>query len=440
MLYSAPGQTGGSISMQFSRLGPDEAGWRKIRKLDIAWSPSQGTRVLATTEAGVRMYQHNAWGAGVNNTTDCFILGLDCYFFRDALFSPFNDTLILTAAQVSTQGEPGSMLETRSASTFLSVGVPLPAVPFMGPGAYAAMIGDGEALYRLSFRIERSTNGGITWVNHTNDHGLYLGVWQMARVSRAPYLFAYTSFGPGAPSAVGRSNDSGFTWHDSHIIEDHLESGTIVASGDTVYLATSAGPDSLNASCGLVRSTDAGNTWERLVSGKNFISLALGPSPSTVYAAGLDTLFRSSDGGSSWQSIFVLPYSAIATIAVHPRGDTLYIGTKDTGIVSIWGSTVGVRDEEAAAELDPDGWKLASGYPNPFNGQVNFEVENSRSDILRLAIFDLLGREVAVLFDGPATPGIRTLTWDASFMPSGAYVVRMQVGGKVSSRRVVLAK
>ena len=58
----------------------------------------------------------------------------------------------------------------------------------------------------------------------------------------------------------------------------------------------------------------------------------------------------------------------------------------------------------------------------------------------RLSVYDLLGREVALLVDDIIPAGTHSMTFNASGLPSGVYVMRLQSGGQVLTRRMMLLK
>lgn len=60
---------------------------------------------------------------------------------------------------------------------------------------------------------------------------------------------------------------------------------------------------------------------------------------------------------------------------------------------------------------------------------------------MRLSIYDLLGREVAVLVDGPLAAGWHTAQFEAGPLPSGVYVARLSADGRTEQiQRMVLVK
>lgn len=83
-----------------------------------------------------------------------------------------------------------------------------------------------------------------------------------------------------------------------------------------------------------------------------------------------------------------------------------------------------VRVQAAA----PDRLALSPPYPNPARGEVTVPFEMPAAGEVRVAVYDALGREVAVLHDGEAEPGAHEATLAAGALAAGAYVVRVTSG------------
>jgi hypothetical protein len=84
--------------------------------------------------------------------------------------------------------------------------------------------------------------------------------------------------------------------------------------------------------------------------------------------------------------------------------------------------------------------RLDRNYPNPFNSGTKLQYSISKSQLVRLVVYDMLGREVATLINEVKHPGVYTATWDASTFASGVYVCRMQAGSFVTTRKIVLLR
>jgi hypothetical protein len=57
-----------------------------------------------------------------------------------------------------------------------------------------------------------------------------------------------------------------------------------------------------------------------------------------------------------------------------------------------------------------------------------------------LTVYDILGRQVAVLVDGMMPAGSHHVTFDGTMLPSGVYLYRLESGGKSLQRKFTLVK
>jgi hypothetical protein len=96
----------------------------------------------------------------------------------------------------------------------------------------------------------------------------------------------------------------------------------------------------------------------------------------------------------------------------------------------------------------PVAFELLQNYPNPFNPTTNIGFRVSSFGFVSLKVFDVLGREVAILVNEVRPAGTYTVRWDASLFPSGVYFYRLRSGdaspssarGFVQTKKLVLAK
>lgn len=91
--------------------------------------------------------------------------------------------------------------------------------------------------------------------------------------------------------------------------------------------------------------------------------------------------------------------------------------------------------------LSPEDKAAALGcYPNPFNPStwISYSIQNSGH--VRLAITDILGREVAVLLDKEEEPGSHRVQFDGSRLASGVYYCRLHKPGGIEVIPILLAK
>jgi hypothetical protein len=83
---------------------------------------------------------------------------------------------------------------------------------------------------------------------------------------------------------------------------------------------------------------------------------------------------------------------------------------------------------------------LSQNYPNPFNAITNITFDIAQSGYATLAIYDLMGKQVATLVHGQVERGSHSVQFDASTLPSGVYIYRLTANGFTSSHKMLLMK
>jgi hypothetical protein len=233
-----------------------------------------------------------------------------------------------------------------------------------------------------------------------------------------------------------------------------LENVTAIAynHSDDLYLSTVQGS--------LYRQQGEGTPVLVGASGHAFTGLAFNPVTEVLWGTVLDSVFTVDQisgaanliGTSGWDA----PRSAIT---FNPVG-TLYgvyginlvtIGqvfgeptvVGPTGIDNLVGiamrTDVGSLDAASVEEL-PREFKLLQNCPNPFNPVTLIRFDLPASGDVRIAVCDLLGREVAVLVDERKSAGKHEVAFDGSSLASGMYVYRMRSGTSVLTRKMMVIK
>lgn len=117
------------------------------------------------------------------------------------------------------------------------------------------------------------------------------------------------------------------------------------------------------------------------------------------------------------------------------------IGADETGPWSpIWSfkttTTTGIED----SDMMMDGIRLLPNYPNPFNPTTEIGYQVSEFGRIQITVHNLLGQRVAIVYDGFQTPGQHSVTFDASHLPSGVYMVVLETKNGRDIRKVSLLK
>jgi hypothetical protein len=88
----------------------------------------------------------------------------------------------------------------------------------------------------------------------------------------------------------------------------------------------------------------------------------------------------------------------------------------------------------------PAKFELSQNYPNPFNPVTTIRFTIPQSGNVRLAVYNVLGEQVAELVNGFMEAGIHTVNFNALELNSGIYVYEIEANGFVQSRKMILIK
>ncbi len=170
---------------------------------------------------------------------------------------------------------------------------------------------------------------------------------------------------------------------------------------------------------------------------------------------------------SFWDGEGMVPYMVNAsgtqtasyddTVSLRLKCD--YARAKSTGGVMIWalgqdriageqpllqavGAGMGLATSvpPLALEGSPSTFMLCQNYPNPFNPTSVFTYQVPVASDVRLAVYDLLGREVAVLVNERKSPGSHLAKFDGAGLATGPYLYRLSAGHFVQTRVMLLLR
>ncbi|MFZ1730897.1 MAG: carboxypeptidase regulatory-like domain-containing protein [Bacteroidota bacterium] len=121
--------------------------------------------------------------------------------------------------------------------------------------------------------------------------------------------------------------------------------------------------------------------------------------------------------------------SGATTTEIEDAHGSATISAQRTGVTSV--------NEEAALPASP---VLLQNYPNPFNPATTIAYLIPERMHVSIRVYDLLGSEVSVLVDKVVNAGAHNLTWNASQLPSGIYLYRMEAASSIQTLRMTLLK
>ncbi|GEM_PF-3182186 len=192
---------------------------------------------------------------------------------------------------------------------------------------------------------------------------------------------------------------------------------------------------------GVFRGTIDGKNWRK-------VGISLLPNLSVeTFASYKNTIYAgvrlndehfictSTDSGTTW-NVWTHDYSVLYDLVVFE--DRIFACRED----GLWYFDLGNPSDvppEKGGNL-PDVFSLEQNYPNPFNPSTVIRFSLPVSSYVTLKVFDVLGREVAILVDGMQDAGLKMQSFDASSLPSGVYMYKLQAGSYTEVKNMALLK
>ncbi len=132
------------------------------------------------------------------------------------------------------------------------------------------------------------------------------------------------------------------------------------------------------------------------------------------------------------------PITAVSIVLVAP-------GSILVPDLSLPPTTITVDDPLNAVSEIPRAEQSLQCFPNPFNPRTEIRFELASDETVELSVFDLAGRKVALLHQGPTSRGIFSTTWDGrddegNIQPGGMYLFRLETPTVTAMAKGVLVK
>ena len=95
---------------------------------------------------------------------------------------------------------------------------------------------------------------------------------------------------------------------------------------------------------------------------------------------------------------------------------------------------------EEGLTMIPKEYNLLQNYPNPFNPETKISFDLPKESMVKIRVYDMLGKEIAALLDEVKPAGRHIIGLDGTRLSSGVYIYRMDVDYQVFSRKMILIK
>ena len=280
----------------------------------------------------------------------------------------------------------------------------------------------------INSTLLKTTNGGDNWFPQSSGVSFQLMVIK--------FISLNTGWVVGSAGTIIKTTNGGDNWfQQSAVIQNDFMSVEFVNS-QTGWIA---GTDGI-----IIKTTNGGNNWlSQQSTTTNQLNSVKYISAETGWAAGIGgIILKTTNGGSNWSSQIISSAYLLRSISFVDNNTGWIAGRP--GIIlktTTGGEPIGIKP--VSTEV-PDNFFLSQNYPNPFNPEthIKFDISPSKgaSGIAKLIIYDVLGREVAVLVNEQLSPGTYEAGWDASNYPSGVYFYKLTTDEYAETRKMVLIK
>ncbi|MBE2227903.1 MAG: T9SS type A sorting domain-containing protein [Ignavibacteria bacterium] len=116
------------------------------------------------------------------------------------------------------------------------------------------------------------------------------------------------------------------------------------------------------------------------------------------------------------------------------------VGSVSPDTINFYMTGINVIGIEPVTGIVPKSFNLSQNYPNPFNPVTNINVDIPKNSIVKVAVYDMLGKEVDVLVDQQLSAGSYKIDWNASRFASGIYFYRIITSEFADIKKMVLVK
>lgn len=235
--------------------------------------------------------------------------------------------------------------------------------------------------FEARFGIKRTTDAGLNW--------FYLSGTGRQRIKFSK-VFSDTMFLSSVSGYITKSTNLGLNWTEYHTGINEDLNDIFFLNNQTGFCVGSQG--------GIVKTTNGGVNWIIQNSGTT-------RKLNEVWFINEDTGFIAGDSG-------------------------LLLVTYNGGVTSI----------NQSYGIIPENFVLHQNYPNPFNPATKIKFDLPKAGLVSLKIFNLLGQQIAEIVNQNLNTDVYEYSFDGTGLPSGVYFYRLETGGVIETKSMVLIK
>lgn len=168
-----------------------------------------------------------------------------------------------------------------------------------------------------------------------------------------------------------------------------------------------------------------------LPSGRHFVEDVLQEGSNVLFPGDFPEIYR------PYRPYYYIEDVGVFRTPVNHRG-MIMTGYKNASGISGW--MLPVSTSFPAKTDHPTSVVLLQNYPNPFNPITVIPYSLYQSELVKLSIYDIMGREIAILENSIKLAGNHNVVFDASNLISGIYFYQLKIGKTIHSKKMLLIK
>lgn len=310
----------------------------------------------------------------------------------------------------------------------------------------------------------RTTNGGANWESQASGHNKH--IWSVYMID------ANNGYAAGESGYILKTTNGGTNWFslsapgNTRLFAISLVSATslyCVGDSGTIIFSSNGGSSWVNQSFGtsatlrdvvfknsnlgfiagkngvILTTTNGGTNWiNRSFNTVNFYGIDFA-SIDTGYICGRGRIYKTINGGINWtQQTTPVPDSVnIKDIFCITSNNVWAVPWSGQIIYTTNGGNTKVN--QIFSEV-PVKYLLNQNYPNPFNPSTKIQFAIPKYGLVRLTVFDITGKTMAVLVNETMQPGTFEVEWEASHRASGVYFYKLETNDFSEVRKMILIK
>jgi hypothetical protein len=270
----------------------------------------------------------------------------------------------------------------------------------------------------------KSINNGIDWT-----------MTPLNNISISSIVINGNNVFAGSSTGLYKSTNSGANWTQTSL---NIVVSSLVLSGNNIYAGNYIYPDSGQ---GVYKSANYGANWlQTSLNNKNIMALAV--NADNIFAGTWSNgVYVSNDNGTAWMQRnegLNVPYVSDFCIL----NNYIFAATHSSVYRRPLNELIGIK--QISTEV-PKKFSLSQNYPNPFNPitKIRFDIPaagNRRERLLKLIVYDILGKQAAILVNKELAPGTYEVDFDGTNFASGIYFYVLKSGDFTQTKKMILVK